>query len=351
MRKIHFVTCLSLLIFAYLIFWPVPITPGVWTPEPAPALEGKFAPNDKLAALERMGEGDGTAPEDIALDTEGRIYGGMLDGRILRWDAKGKTPETFADTGGRPLGLHFDKAGHLIVADAVKGLLRVAPDGTIETLATETGGLPFGFTDDVEIAEDGVIYFSDASWKFPFTQWMEDLMEHQPNGRLLSFDPKTKECKLLLDGLYFANGVAVDHDQQFVLVVETGKYRVTRYWLKGEKAGTSDVFADNLPGFPDGVSAGSGGVFWLAIASPRDPMLDALMAHPFLRKIALRMPKFLQPSAQHYGMVLGLDKEGNLVENLQDPNGKYAPITSAQEHDGHLYFGSIEEEAFARMKR
>jgi sugar lactone lactonase YvrE len=36
-------------------------------------------------------------------------------------------------------------------------------DGAIEVLATEADGVPFGFTNDVDIAPDGTIYFTDAS--------------------------------------------------------------------------------------------------------------------------------------------------------------------------------------------
>jgi sugar lactone lactonase YvrE len=105
-------------------------------------------------------------------------------------------------------------------------------------------------SNDLDVAADGTIYFTDASSKFSLTELRADLLEHQPNGRLLSYDPTTKQTRVLLRNLYFANGVAVSPDQSFVLINDTGTYSVRRYWLKGEKAGQSDVFIDNLPGFP-----------------------------------------------------------------------------------------------------
>ena len=103
----------------------------------------------------------------------------------------GMSGRFFARTDGRPLGLHFDANGHLIVADSEKGLLSVDPSGVVAVLATEHGGKPFGVTDDLEVGPDGVIYFSDASWKFPFSGYKLDLMEHRPNGRLLAYYPST----------------------------------------------------------------------------------------------------------------------------------------------------------------
>lgn len=289
-------------------------------------------------------------PEDVAVDAQARIYGGMRDGRILRFQPDGSEPEVFTHTGGRPLGLHFDAAGNLVVADAYKGLLSISPEGSITVLSTEEGGVLFRLTDDVDIAADGTIYFSDASYKFSVAEFMLDVMEHGANGRLLAYDPTTKTTRRLLDNLYFANGVAVSPDQSFVLVAESTKYRVKRYWLTGPRAGESDVFIDNLPGVPDGISSNGKDAFWLAIVTPRDPLLDALLPRAFLRKILLRLP-WLQPDLlKRYGFVLGLDMDGRVVHNLQDPSGKsYAVITSVQEHGGMLYLGSIAEDAVGRI--
>ena len=60
------------------------------------------------------------------------------------------------------------------------------------------------------------------------------------------------------------------------LVNETGSYRTLRYWLKGEKAGTSDIFADNLPSFPDNITFNGKDRFWVAIYAPRTAIADTL---------------------------------------------------------------------------
>ena len=114
---------LLVVLVAYLLAWPVPIEPIAWTPSVPPALDGDYAPNRYLADVERIDLPSGYGPEDVAVDSLGRIYGGLQDGRIVRMTPDGAAAETFADTGGRPLGLAFDGAGNLIVADAFKGLL------------------------------------------------------------------------------------------------------------------------------------------------------------------------------------------------------------------------------------
>ena len=335
----------------YLLISPVGITPAAWTPPVAPALTGPYEQNSKLATTERLPMGSGFASEDVALDAQGRIYGGLEDGRIIQLQPDGKQPRVFASTNGRPLGLIFDQAGNLIVADAIKGLLSITPAGEVKTLSTEAEGLPFGCTNDLDVAADGTIYFTDASSKYPLTQFTADLLEHQPNGRLLAFDPHTKTSHTILKDLYFANGVAVSPDQSFLLVVETGMYRVRRVWLKGPKEGQSDIFIDNLPGFPDGISSNGRGKYWLALVTPRDSVFDKVLPHPFLRKIIFRLPKFLQPAPRRYSFVLGLDANGQVVDNLQDASPTcYAEIANAVERDGMLYFGSLGESSVGRFQ-
>ncbi|HET6976874.1 MAG TPA: SMP-30/gluconolactonase/LRE family protein [Pyrinomonadaceae bacterium] len=347
-----FIVLILVVGLGYLLLAPVPITPAAWTPPIAPTLTGQFEQNTRLSPVQKLSLGDGHKPEDVAVDADGKIYAGFEDGRIMVLQPDGTQPRLFADTQGRPLGLIFDAAGNLIVTDAIKGLLSVNKSGEVKVLATEADGEPFGCLNDLDVAADGTIYFTEASHKFPMSQFTNDMLEHQPNGRLMAFDPQTQKPRTLLRNIYFANGVAVSPDQSFVLVNETGKYQVRRFWLKGPQMGHDDIFIDNLPGFPDGISSNGKDKFWLALVTPRQALFDrTLLPHPFLRKIVARLPKFLQPAPKRYSFVLGLDSQGKVVENLQNgPPDCYAQIANVVEHNGTLYFGSIGEDTVGRFK-
>jgi len=331
----------------YLFTWPVPILPQPWTP---PTLSKDYPNNDQLRGIEKLAEGLGIGPEGISLDTQGRIYAGFLDGRVMRFAADGSGVELLANTGGRPWGTHAEADGSsVLVADAIKGLLRITP-GHVEVLATEADGTPFKLTDDIEEASDGTLYFTDASSKFGITMMMADVFEHGDHGRLLRFDPSTKKASTLLSGLHVANGVAIGPDENYILVDETLQYRVVRYWLKGPKAGTSEPFIENLPGFPDNISYNGRDGFWLALYAPRDPVLDSILPYGFLQKLAYRIPAPLTPKAKKHAWILKLDLNGKVVSDLQyGGSDAYAPITSVRERDGMLYFGSIEFPALGRM--
>lgn len=337
---------------AYLGAWPVAIDPVAWMPPQAPAAHDVYAPNERLRAVERLATNDITGPEYLDIDAQGRLYTGTLDGRLLRMQADGSGMVELARTGGRPIGLRVLRDGTLIVADGAKGLLRVSPAGAIEVLATGHEGVPFGLTDDVAVsADERVAYFTDASNRHGVNDHLDDILEHGGRGRLLRIDLATGETTLLRAGLEFANGVVLGPDEQFLLVSETGSYRVFRYWLSGSRAGEIEVFADNLPGFPDNITFNGRDRYWVALANPRNAALDRLGPYPRLRELVARLPQFLRPQPVRHGYVVALDLDGHVIETLQYAgDDAYAPITTATEAGDWLYLGSLTEPAIARLR-
>lgn len=336
------------LALAWLTLWPVPVDPQPWVAPTPPPLEGDFALDDALAVVERVGEGVLVGPEDVAVAPDGALFTGLADGRLMRLGPDGAVTEV-GRTGGRPLGLRVGPDGALVVADALRGLLAVGPDGAARVLATGEGDRPFRFVDGVDLGADGVIWFSDASDRFGLHDYTLDIMEHRGNGRLLRLDPATGSVTRQLDGLQFANGVAVDPRQEFVLVVESGVARVRRLWLRGPKAGQSDVFLDNLPGYPDNLSVGRDG-FWLALFGLRDPATERLFAWPWAVRMVARLPSWLLPKPRRHTMVLELDRDGRVRRALHDAAAGYGPVTSVNAVGDDLWLGSLSADGLGRVR-
>jgi len=347
-------TTLAIILIAAVgvfLLWPSPLDSVAWEPPEPPALDGRLAPNEVLNEAELLAKGQVNGPEDTEVDDQGRVYAGLDNGAIIRIGSEGQV-ETFADTGGRPLGMEFDADGNLLVADAWKGLLSVDSGGNIEVLTRESNGVPFAFTDDLAIADDGSIYFSDASYRFNQLDYRLDLMSGRGYGRLLRYDPETDETETLMDGLHFANGVALAEDEAFVLVNETGRYRIQRYWLEGDKAGSSEVFAKNLPGFPDNLARDKDGIFWIAVPSRRNAQMDGLHPYPWLKNQVAKLPEWVQPNPEHYGLVLAFDSEGELLGSLHDTDGDTLKmVTSVKPRQGALYFGSLYNDRIGKLDR
>ncbi|HYS39341.1 MAG TPA: SMP-30/gluconolactonase/LRE family protein [Pseudonocardiaceae bacterium] len=322
------------------------IAPVVWTPPSVPPRATEQVskppmPDPDLIAINSVG------PEDVVLDEDGNVFTGVADGRILRLTPEGVVT-TVADTGGRPLGVELAGDGRLVICDAHRGLLRVDPAlGTVETLVDTIDGTRMRLCDNSAVGPDGSIYFSDSSRRFGLDHWQADLLEHSGTGRLLCRTPNGK-VEVLADGLQFANGVALSTDGSFVAVAETGAYRISRVWLTGPKAGQHDVLIDNLPGFPDNISTGTDGRLWVAIASPRNPVLDWAHARsPLLRKAIWAMPHQWQPKPKRTAWVLAVDATGKIVADLQSGGDRYHLVTGVREHNGKLYLGSLAEQSVA----
>jgi sugar lactone lactonase YvrE len=323
-----------------------------------PPFEGAWAPADtRLDDVVVFPLPSGTAPEDVVVDWDGRLVAGGEDGTIWRWpgtvaDADNPDavrPEAIARTGGRPLGVEIDpRDGTLIVCDAYRGLLRIDHDGAVTDLAARVAGTPILFCNNAAVATDGTIYFSDSSTRYPLSAWKRDLLEHRPNGRLLRYDPHAGSVDVVVDGLYFPNGVALTPDERAVMVVETTTHRLLRVPLTGDGAGAAEELLD-LAAYPDNLSSVGDGTYWIALPSPRLPVAEKLLPHPGVRRVVALLPDKIQPKPGRYGLVALVDGAGTVLRTVHGPTGRYSMITGVRQHGSTLWLGSLTEPGVARI--
>ncbi|URJ60775.1 SMP-30/gluconolactonase/LRE family protein [Paenibacillus polymyxa] len=339
---------LAVILLGVVIFMliPSPVQPAKWLAPSAPSFEqaGPWQQNNKLSSAELVTDAP-KFPEFITFDKKGNLYTGDSDGEIYKvaFDTKGnpQKAQLYADTKGTPNGLMFDASGNLIVTDVKKGLLSVDPSGNVTVLANQVDGTPIYLANELDIAKDGTIYFSDTSNYGSVV--FKEIAENKPHGRLLKYDPATKQTTVLLEGLYFANGVALSADEDFVLVAESYHYQLTRYWLKGPKKGTSDIFVDNLAGFPDNITRDDQGHFWVGLFTTRIPFVDQMHGSPWLAGMMAKLPQSLLSGASapvKHGLAVELNPQGKLIGSWHDPEGSLYGVTTAVNHDGYLYIGT-----------
>lgn len=281
----------------------------------------------------------GLGAEDVVVGADGAVFTGTEDGVVHRIDPDSGRVEAVARTGGRPLGIELLGDGRLLVCDARRGLLAVDPGtGAVEGLA---GG--FRFCNNAAVAADGTIYFSDSSTIHPIDEWRAEMVEVTRTGRLLRRDTDGR-IETLLDGLAFANGVALTGD--FVAVAETAARTIARHWLTGPRRGARDFLVEDLPGYPDNISTGSDSLIWVALASPRDPLVERIQRGPmWLRRNLTKIPQPLQPGPKRTVRVQAYDHDGRLVHDLTGDNTRYHMVTGVREHHGKVWMGSLHESA------
>lgn len=333
---------------------------------------------------------------------------GAHDGRIIRTrpsvDGKLTPLETIVYTGnpsladrehpcgsheseaicGRPLGMAFNDEGELIVADCYIGLISV-------NVTAKTKHLLLDRVDDVRVyfansvvvgPKSGRIYLTDSSQRFRRRDFLYEVIESSTTGRVIVYDPKTKESKVLADEIAFSNGILVDPTESFLLVNELNRAQIVRFDLTkfdfdsgavihwNQRRDVDDhaasVFIDNLPGFPDNLawaSKDNGALtLWVGLGSKRTTpfsFIDSVSSYPKVRNFLVSLlPKtaFLKFVAKiglvarirvHSGATLFNPKGytmGTIMETLQDPTGGIHLITGAYEENGYLYLGSISDE-------
>ncbi len=330
----------------------------MWSAPKTEGYTGKFSPNSTLEQFDSMDMGDLSGPEAAVMDSNGDIIASSHEGWLVRFKPGSKEAQKWVDLKGRPLGLDIDQEGNIWVANAYLGLQRVTPDGEVMIATNKVENSLIQYADDVVVAPNGKLYFSDATTRFPAEQWggtfpasVLDIVEHSKTGRVIEYDPESKQSKVVVEGLSFANGVTADPKGNFILINETGEYRVWKFWLDGDKAGQQEIIIDNLPGFPDNISVGQDGVFWVGIMAPRSKQLDDVADKPFLRKVMMRLPEAMRPQAKPYGMVIAINSRGEVVHNLQAPRGSLYTTTGVVETQSHLYVTSLTAPFLAKVSK
>jgi sugar lactone lactonase YvrE len=346
----------SILVVGCLVAWFLqlialsPISPNPLILKHSYTREGPYAKNNVLQAVEKLGEGMLDRPEDTAVDSQGLIYTATRDGWIKRMHSNGSW-EDWKMVGGAPLGLTVSTSGDVLVCMPNQGLLKVNDD-QLFLLASKIDGVPIRFANTVVEASDGSVYFSDSSTKYE--KFFLDLLEAKPYGRLLKYDPITKKTTVLLDGLGFANGVALSSKEDYIIICETWKFRCLKHWIKGEKLGSTEIFIENLPGGPDNINiAADGRSYWIALVGRiRSRTLEFVYRYGILKHIFATYPNLLEwiGFQKRQAMVVKVGEHGQPITSLDDSNGKVMSlVTSAMEVGDYLYLGSLHANFLGRL--
>jgi sugar lactone lactonase YvrE len=324
--------------------------PRRWTPPAAPANGGRTGRTAALIITGRLATG-GHGPEDVVFDAQGRVVTGLDDGSVVRLDPHTGERTVLANTGGRPLGVEAGADGSVLVCDHDRGLLRVDPDGGVEVLVDSVDGERLTFASNVVQGADGTIWFTTSTARWDLEHYEGDILEHSCTGRLVRRDTDGT-VTVLVNDLAFGNGLVLAPDASQLVFAETGRYRISRHWLSGARVGATEPLIDNLPGFPDNMSLGSDGLLWVAVAAPRNALLDRLLPRPgALRVLVWNLPNVLRPKPTPIAWVMAFDLDGQVVHDLRSETASYRFVTSVAEREGVVVIGSLHEDDVAVVQK
>eukprot|EP00210_Caulerpa_lentillifera_P002815 g2689.t1 len=238
---------------------------------------------------------------------------------------------------GRPLSGAFDSEWNIYFCDGF-GKLNVT-DRSYEFLI---GSDELCFCDDVVVATNGDVFFTDATNFKPadLNSVLESSLAAITNGgaygRVLKYTPMTGETQVLVPNVTFANGIELAHDESYLLYSDSTIFTAKRYWLKGPKRGRIETFLRQpLPGYSDGISKGTDSTYWLAIFAPVDKTQLFLLSSRLTRWIMYRIPTFItEELVPRHGAIAQVDENGKVLRSFHDTSGRFGRVTSVTERSG-----------------
>ena len=280
------------------------VSPTYHNLPPPPTTEigegGPFEQNDRLRDVELIGLGRIEAPEDVILDRNDNLYAGSRHGDVIRFFAPDyQRMEVFAHIGGQPLGMAFDRNDNLYVCIGGMGLYRITPDGKVEKATDETNRSLYSvnddsrlrLADDLDITDNGLIFFSEATVRYEMDEWPVDGLEARGNGRIICYDTEHRQDAhraarpQIPERHLRRQRRPVDPVRRDLRLLDQALL------VRRPEQGQVETVIDNLPGYPDNINLASDGNYWLALVGMRSPALDLAWRMPgFRMRMAKRVP-------------------------------------------------------------
>lgn len=193
--------------------------------------------------------------EGAVIDRDGSVWGGGRNGKVYKVSPDGVVHEVVQlPDRAIPNGVTLDRAGNFVYCDLRhKAVMRCASDGTVSLIADRAGDFPISIPNFCSYDAEGNLYVSNSSSQ-PGNKVFEEFVNPAPNGAVVRIRPDGRG-EVVATGIYFANGTAIDPNEDAVYVLESSRYDCVRIAIKKDGTfGKPEVYASGFPSIPDGMA-------------------------------------------------------------------------------------------------
>ena len=201
-------------------------------------------------------------PEGVMVQNDGTVLAADARGQIARISPDGKT-SFYGDVGGTPNGICLDDEGNCIIANIGNGRCQsLGRDGTHRVLVTEANGKKIPTPNFPFVDSKGRLWVSNSSYR----EDIEDALQNPaPDGCIVLIEKG--RARIVAEGIYFANGVALNVDESNLYVAATMQRVVLQYKIEKNGSLTSPEVYGPSPlaelGYPDGIAFDEAGNLWV----------------------------------------------------------------------------------------
>jgi gluconolactonase len=193
------------------------------------------------------------------------LFSDIPNDRILRWTEDSVT--TFRNPSHYANGHTRDRQGRLVSCEhGTRRVTRTEWDGTVTVLADRVDGKPLNSPNDVIVARDGGIWFSDPHYGI-MTDYEGFKSPQDLPCQVYRIDPSGAVSAVITD-MACPNGLAFSPDESRLYVADTGRMHhadpqhIRVYDVVGGRATNGRLFHTVSPGCADGIRCDSDGNLW-----------------------------------------------------------------------------------------
>jgi gluconolactonase len=256
---------------------PLGPLPGSRYPDPhIEAIDAKrFKGSPGTGAVERVATGFRWA-EGPAYFRAGRylIFSDIPNNRQMRLLDDDNHLSVFRTPSHNSNGNTVDRQGRLISCQhGARRVVRTEFDGRITIIADHYDGNRLNAPNDVVVASDDSIWFTDPSYGIDGNYEGLRAPQEQATRNVYRVDPQTGAVKLLVDDFTQPNGLAFSPDERELYIVDSGithggpaHIRVFDVDVAGGRLSNGRIFAEGFaPGFTDGLRVDIDGNVWCSM--------------------------------------------------------------------------------------
>jgi gluconolactonase len=199
------------------------------------------------------------------------LFSDIPNNRILRW-TPGTGITVFREPSNFANGHTRDREGRLVSCEhGLRRVTRTELDGSITVIADRFDGRRLNSPNDVIVARDGGIWFTDPHYGI-MTNYEGFAAEQENACVVYRADPATGALQVMVDDMNCPNGLAFSPDESLLYVADTGRMfgsdlpEIRAYDMEGGRPVRGRHFHSIDPGAADGFRLDSDGNLWSSAA-------------------------------------------------------------------------------------